>query len=446
MSFPRYPSYKPSSVQWLGEVPKHWNIKPMWTFFRRVKRVGFQSERLLSVYRDYGVIPKDSRDDNFNKPSEDLSPYQLVAPGDLVINKMKAWQGSVAISDYRGIVSPAYFVFEATHASNSRFLHYLFRSPRYIGGYFSNSKGVRPNQWDLEPEVHSRFPVLVPPASEQSTIANFLDSETSKIDALVAEQEKLIALLIEKRKAVISNAVTKGLKAELLMRNSGIEWLYEIPGDWKIIRFGSIFSFSKGLNITKENLVDKGVPCINYGEIHSKFGFEVDPKRDDLKCVSEEYLKDFTKSLLEYGDFIFADTSEDVEGSGNFTYYNSEAVAFAGYHTILNKPKERDNNPRYLAYFFDSNFFRAQIQKEVTGTKVYSITKAILKDVLVLLPPIEVQNEIVGHLDSEIERIRMLISEAQKGISLLQERRTALISAAVIGQIDVRQAMERKPA
>ncbi len=185
MNLPRHAAQKESHLQWLGSFPDHWTIRPLWTLFRRVKRCGFQDERLLSVYRDYGVVPKASRDDNFNKASDDLSAYQLVEPGDLAINKMKAWQGSVAISEFRGIVSPAYFVFKAEHTEVPRYLHYLLRSAEYTAGYLSISKGIRPNQWDLEPQEHSRMPVLLPPRQEQTAIAAFLDRETAKIDALV---------------------------------------------------------------------------------------------------------------------------------------------------------------------------------------------------------------------------------------------------------------------
>ncbi len=140
MSFPRYEKYKDSGVEWLGEVPEHWDIQPLWTHFRRVKRTGFADEELLSVYRDYGVIPKASRDDNFNNPSDDLSSYQLVEQRDLVLNKMKAWQGSVAISEFRGIVSPAYFVYTATHSGDSKFSSLLMRCQHYTTGYLSLSK------------------------------------------------------------------------------------------------------------------------------------------------------------------------------------------------------------------------------------------------------------------------------------------------------------------
>jgi type I restriction enzyme S subunit len=234
VSFPSYESYKDSGVEWLGYVPEHWTTAPLWTMFRRVKRTGFGSEQLLSIYRDYGVIPKASRDDNFNKPSDDLDTYQLVRPGDLAINKMKAWQGSVAISEHSGIVSPAYFVYEALHDAVPRYLHYLLRSPSYVAGYLSLSKGIRPNQWDLEPQYHSRMRVLLPPIVEQHVIATFLDRDTAKIDALVDEQRRLIDLLKEKRQAVISRAVTKGLDPNATMNNSGVEWLGEVPKHWEV--------------------------------------------------------------------------------------------------------------------------------------------------------------------------------------------------------------------
>lgn len=166
MSFPAYPGYKDSGVDWLGLIPEGWSVKPLWALFRRHKLTGFSDEQLLSVYRDYGVIPKASRDDNFNKPSDDLGAYQLVQVGDLAINKMKAWQGSVGISSYKGIVSPAYHVYAPSHSEAPQYLHHLFRCNEYIAGYLANSKGIRVNQWDLEPQQHSRMSVLLPPLQE----------------------------------------------------------------------------------------------------------------------------------------------------------------------------------------------------------------------------------------------------------------------------------------
>lgn len=181
---------------------------PFWTRFRRVKRSATGDEELLSVYRDYGVIRKSDRDDNFNRPADDLSTYQLVRPADLVINKMKAWQGSVAISALTGIVSPAYFVYERIGDDYPAYLHYLLRSYPMIGRYHAISKGVRPNQWDLDPDALRTLPLALPPLLKQKEAVARLDREISQIDAAIADANQSIALSNERRIALISSAVT----------------------------------------------------------------------------------------------------------------------------------------------------------------------------------------------------------------------------------------------
>ena len=199
---------KDSGVEWLGEVPEHWKIAPLWSVYRPVKRIGFTDEPLLSVYRDYGVVLKASRDDNRNRASDDLGPYQLVEPGQLVTNKMKTWQGSIAVSEFRGIVSPAYFIYEPIRNVFGRFIHHLMRCGPYITGYMSISKGIRVGQWDLDPDHFRVFPVLFPPKKEQERIVAFLDRETTRIDALTAKTQCSIDLLKERRSAFITAAVT----------------------------------------------------------------------------------------------------------------------------------------------------------------------------------------------------------------------------------------------
>lgn len=199
---------KDSGVKWLGEVPAHWEVKPLWAMYRPKKETGHPKETLLSVYRDFGVIEKNSRDDNKNRESEDLSGYQLVVKGDLVTNKMKAWQGSIAVAGLRGIVSPAYYVYRKLHSENDFYLHHLFRSAPYITGYQSASKGIRVGQWDLEADKFRLFPVLIPPVEEQQEIVAYVDRATSHIDTLVAKTDHSIELLREHRTALITAAVT----------------------------------------------------------------------------------------------------------------------------------------------------------------------------------------------------------------------------------------------
>lgn len=201
---------KDSGIEWLGEIPAHWDVKPIKSLYSRVKKTGFENETLLSVYREYGVIVKSSRDDNHNKESDDLSPYQLVNVGDLVINKMKAWQGSLAISEHRGIVSPAYYIYEPFESDelNNKFIHNQIRSQYFIQSYKNYSKGIRVGQWDLESDLFVRINLYIPPADEQNEIVDYIQSETNKINNLIDKQKLLIEKLQEYRSSIISHAVT----------------------------------------------------------------------------------------------------------------------------------------------------------------------------------------------------------------------------------------------
>jgi type I restriction enzyme S subunit len=211
---------------------------------------------------------------------------------------------------------------------------------------------------------------------------------------------------------------------------SGIDWLGNIPTGWKVTKFRFLFSLGRGLGITKENLLDEGVPCINYGEIHSKYGFEIIPEKHPLKCVTSDYLETGVSALLSAGDFVFADTSEDIEGSGNFSHLNSDTPTFAGYHTVIARLISNDV-PRYMAYLFDSLPYRYQIRKSVSGIKVFSITHGILKNCYLWLPQKIEQQQIASFLDRETAKIDQLIAKQQQLIELLKEKRQAVISHTV---------------
>ncbi|WP_373817382.1 restriction endonuclease subunit S, partial [Glaesserella sp.] len=223
---------------------------------------------------------------------------------------------------------------------------------------------------------------------------------------------------------------------EICFKDSGIQWLGEISEHWEVEKTKFHFDFSKGLTITKESLVDDGIPCVNYGEIHSKFGFEVKPEIHDLKCVPSEYLEHSQFALLKKGDFVFADTSEDVKGSGNFTYLNSNIPTFAGYHTIIARLIQ-NHNSRFLAYVFNSEPFRNQIRTQIKGVKVFSITQAILKNTFVWLPPIEEQTAITTYLDTETAKIDRLQAKIGESVERLKEYRAALITQVVTGKVKV---------
>ncbi|MFT8809510.1 restriction endonuclease subunit S [Gluconobacter sp.] len=419
MSFPKYPAYKDSGVEWIGEIPVGWSIKPFWTLFRRVKRNDHAEKELLSVYRDYGVIPKSSRDDNFNKPSDDLAAYQLVKKNDLVINKMKAWQGSCAVSNFEGIVSPAYFVFSSISNNFGKFIHYLLRCDLYISYYYSISKGVRPNQWDLDPETHSRMPVILPPLPEQQAIASFLDRECGKIDALIAEQERLIALLAEKRQAVISHAVTKGLNPNASMKDSGIPWIGMVPEGWEVKKVSHDFTAEKGKNgqlLTKEY-------C---SEISGDFPvYSGQTENNGVMASINSYEFDFDNGVI-FSTTVGAKAMSLKFLCGKFSLSQNCMIIFPKNNII----------PEYSYYAFmplfdyERSLIPDHMQPSFRISDLYNFSY--------VMPPFDEQIMILNFIKKKEMKLTSTEREVQRQITLLKERRAALISAAVTGKIDVR--------
>lgn len=419
-------------MEWLGDVPEHWQQKPIWSLFKRIKRTNFPTERLLSVYRDYGVIPKDSRDDNHNRASEDLTPYQLVCANDLVINKMKAWQGSIAISELRGIVSPAYYIYQPKAEYHSKYIHFLIRSAYYIQSYKNYSKGIRVNQWDLESEAFTHIDLLLPSLDEQQKIVSFLDTETTRIDNLIAKQEKLIELLEEQRKSIISHAVTKGLNPNAPMKDSGVEWLGEVPNDWNFSRLDAVSKIVRGNSaFSKMDLLESGkYVALQYGktykvnEINESFG----------SYVNQEFFK--KSQITEFGDIILISTSETLEDLGHSCFYARHDVGLIGGEQFLLKPKNQ-NFGKYI--YYATKAFSSYLQRYATGLKVFRFNLDDLKKIYIPDISLVEQQKIAEFLDKETARIDISVLKQKSLIEKLKEYRASIISHAVTGKIDVRE-------
>ena len=209
-----------------------------------------------------------------------------------------------------------------------------------------------------------------------------------------------------------------------------MQWLKEIPSHWEIEPFGRHFAYGKGLPITKADLTPEGVAVISYGQVHSKLNTGSSISRDLVRYVSSVYLESHPQCLLVKGDFVFADTSEDIEGSGNFAFNDFAEKIFAGYHTVVVRPKDL-SFPRYYAYLFQSLNWKGQIQSLVNGVKVYSINKGHLKKTYLLIPPLAEQKQIVRYLEDKTSKIDAYVSEKEKEILLLQELKQKTIADAV---------------
>lgn len=214
------------------------------------------------------------------------------------------------------------------------------------------------------------------------------------------------------------------------MKDSGIDWIGEIPEGWEARSLKSLFGFGKGLPITKENLTESGVSVISYGQIHSKTNDGVHITSDLIRFVDENYIQTNPSSLVAKYDFIFADTSEDLEGCGNCVFNNLDTTLFAGYHTIILQSNTGYNN-QYFAYLFKSDIWRKQIREQVTGVKLFSISQKILKSVSVIVPPLSEQQKIAAHLDRVCAEIDSITAKTKATIEEYKKLKQAIITQAV---------------
>ncbi len=444
-----YPAYKDSGVEWLGEIPEHWEVKKIKRFFKDKGSLFIDGDWIESkdiygkdiYYFTTGNIRELSfydKDRTFiaNETFKKLNCIE-VFENDILISRLNLPLGRCCLApkfDRKVIVSVDVCIFRPDLEFNRSFLVFLMNSSQYFIHTENEARGAIMKR--ISRTILGNISLPIPSPQEQTAIAQFLDDKTTKIDDAIAIKQRQIELLKERKQILIHKAVTRGLDDDVKLKDSGVEWIGEIPEHWETTKFRYLFNLGKGLTITKENLRDEGVFCVNYGEIHSKYGFELDTKIHPLKYVEEEYCLSDPKALIKEGDFVFADTSEDIEGSGNFTYLKSDNEIFAGYHTVIARPK---NNiiSRFFAYQFDSMAFRNQIRTQVKGVKVYSITQFILKQPTVWIPPVEEQIEIVNYLNDRTKKIDEAIGFKQQEIEKLKEYKSSLINSAVTGKIKI---------
>ena len=274
--------------------------------------------------------------------------------------------------------------------------------------------------------------VVFPSIEDQRSIVDYLNQKCSEIDNIISAQQKRIALLQELKQSVITHAVTKGLNPNVKMKPSGVEWIGDVPEHWEVMPLKKYCKMNKGLTFTKADIVDEGEPVISYGQVHSKLNNGVSLDCNLIRHVPIGIVKNGENSKAHKGDFIFADTSEDYEGCGNFVYNDTNQVIYGGYHTIILQTETL--NAKYIGYLFKTDCWRYQIRSRVYGVKVYSITQSILSICSIILPPQEEQAAITSYLDHKCATIDTSISNAQHQIELLQEYKQSLITEVVTGK------------
>lgn len=436
-----YPAYKNSAVPWLGNVPEHWGIVPNRASFKELKESGYPDEQMLSVTITQGVILQSSLlSDTSKKDSsnEDKSKYKLVCPGDIAYNKMRAWQGAVGSSAYRGVVSPAYIVMRPRENQHPRFFHYLFRTPAFTKEAEHWSYGISSDQWSLRPEEFKQIYTCVPPLPEQTAIVRYLDYMDRRIRRYIKAKKKLIALLNEQKQAIIHQAVTRGLDPNVHLKPSGVEWLGDIPEHWEVrrLRYAIIGKLTYGANVAGEYSNPEWPRYLRITD----FALDGTMRKETFCSLPPEIAKDY---LLKPGDILLARSGATV-GKAFLVKPEAGKACHAGY-LIRARPNPNLVNPDFLFMFTQSAIFKAWKDSIFIIATIQNIGADKYANLYVPIPPLSEQTRILDFINSEIEPANAAIVRAERGIGLVREYRTRLIADVVTGKLDVRAAAAGLP-
>ncbi|KMN82934.1 hypothetical protein VK98_05385 [Chromobacterium sp. LK11] len=431
MSLPRYMQYKDSGVEWLGEVPTHWSVRRLgFHFEERREKVSDKDFPALSVTK-LGVVPQldtaAKTDDGDNR--------KKVCSGDFVINSRSDRKGSSGASRLEGSVSLINTVLRPVENIDIEFVHHLLRSVPFQEEFYRYGKGIVADLWSTNYSEMRNIMLALPGSAEQSAIAAFLDRETSKVDTLLAEQEKLLALLAEKRQATISHAVTKGLNPDAPMKDSGVEWLGKVPAHWGVKRMKLLVRESiagpYGSSLTKSMYVASGYRVYGQQQVIPN-DFSVGDY-----YISEEKFTEMTRYQVAPDDVLISVMG--TIGRAAVVPMNVEP-GIINPRLVLYRVLKHLIHPRYLQAFLNSPTSQDYFSLAAQGTTMEGLNMTSIGELEVALPPLDEQLQILDFIRQEEAKIGALADAATRAIELLKERRSALITAAVTGQIDVRQA------
>ena len=439
--FGGYSEYRDSGVEWLGEIPAHWEVRRLGAMGRITKCSGgtkaHEVEEGIPCVR-YGDLYT-YHDSSITKTRSFVSleasgSYSRTRYGDLLFAASgetmdEIGKSSVNLLGGEALCGGDVILLRPTVPVSARFLGYAADAPYVV--YQKSRVGRGMTVMHIYGKQLKDVTMLLPPVSEQRSIADFLDAETFEIDTLVAKQVRLIDLLQEKRAALITRAVTRGLDPDVPMSESGLEWLGQIPAHWEVQRLGAMGRITKCSGGTKAHEVAEGIPCVRYGDLYTYHGSAITKTRS---FVSPAHSGSYSR--IRYGDLLFAASGETMDEIGKSSVNLLDGEALCGGDVILLRPTI-PVSARFLGYAANAPYVVHQKSRAGRGMTVMHIYGKQLKNVAMLLPPPSEQRAIADFIELEVTKIDRLVEEIRAGIGLLEECRTALVSAAVMGKIDV---------
>ncbi|MBZ7946282.1 restriction endonuclease subunit S [Campylobacter sp. RM10541] len=432
---------KNSGIEWLGEIPEHWEVVKIKYF--------------ANLYNGDSI--KDSDKGKYCIADNDTIPYIATKDIDIIFNSINYYNGmfikrtdanfkkaykecillcieganagkKIAILNQEVcFVNKLCCVKNKSTELNSKFLFYFFQGIFFQNIFFSNIKGLIGG---VTPEQIGNFLFLLPPLKEQVQIANFLDEKCEKIQNFIEKKEKLLSLLQEQKQALINETITKGLDKNVKLKNSGIEWLGEIPEHWEMVRLANFGIFLKGNGISRQDLIEDGEPAIHYGDIYTKYEISTTALKSR---ISTETAQNITS--IHNGDILFAGSGETKEDIGKNIVYLGKEKAFAGGDVIIFRQKK--NNALFLSYALNTKYVKSLKGIDSKGEIIVHIYASNLKDIKIPIPPLKEQEQIANFLDEKCEKIDSLITKIKKQIELIKEYKTTLINEAVCGRMNL---------
>ncbi|MCF7479671.1 restriction endonuclease subunit S [Vibrio sp. J2-4] len=428
----KYSEYQSTGIDWCGEVPAHWLLAPCRSAVDHLveKNHDGKVQNYLSVMANVGVIPYEEKGDVGNKKPDDLSKCKLVRKGQLVINSMNYSIGSYGMSDYDGVCSPVYIILQAkTEILHKRFALRVFENTPFQKHLATFGNGILAHRaaigWD---DIKGQY-IPVPPMEEQEKILYFLDHETAKIDTLIDKQQQLIKLLKEKRQAVISHAVTKGLNSQASMKDSGVEWLGEVPEHWKVGKIGYYGRVINGSTPSKANISywnKKEVAWLSSGTVNQYHITEAS------EYITEKALTECSVELIPVGTLVMGMIGQG-KTRGLSAITKIEATINQNLAAIIPDARLKSEYGHLVLQAAYN-----EIRECARGGNQAALNCELISNFNITVPPVREQEFIVTETTRRLSQFDRLLMIANESIDLAMERRTALISATVTGKIDVR--------
>ena len=427
MSFARYPAYKDSGVEWLGEVPGHWEVK----------RLKYNLQLLtVKTHRREHVIALENIESWTGRYLPTVTEFEgdgvAFEAGDILFGKLRPYLAKAYLAESSGEAVGDFHVLRPTVNTHGHFAQYQILNREFIDlvdGSTFGSKMPRAS-W----EFVAGIALATPPKAEQQAIATFLDIETAKIDGLMAEQRALVALLKKKRQAVISHAVTKGLNPAAPMKDSGVAWLGEVPGHWEVSALKRHWSVADCKHITAE-FIGNGIPLASIQEVQSQF-VNLENAKQTTQYFYDQLIEGGRKPIA--GDLIFSRNATVGEVALVADWHQPFAM---GQDVCLLKKLDSNYSSDYMHLVLRSTVIAEQLEHVMVGSTFKRVNVEEIRTFAVPMPPASEQHQIAHYLNHQTSQLDTLTQEAQTAIALLQERRTALISAAITGKMDVRTAV-----